>query len=80
MKKWNQIIITDNWIEKSIKCVMCKEEDTVKYDPYRWQQYTGGRMVQNVWPEAPATYREKLIGLRSGHYVCNTCWPELGEE
>ena len=68
-------IFTEQWIKKSITCTMCGESDTVEYDPFRWQQYIGGQMVQNVWPEAPASYREKLIGLRSGHYVCDSCWP-----
>ena len=67
-------IFKDGWITKSIKCQSCKEDDTVEYDPFRWQQYKGGELVQNVWPEAPASYREKIIGLRSGYYVCDKCW------
>ena len=72
--------ITENWIKKTITCSTCKKKDTVEYDPHRWMKYMSGQMVQNVWPEAPADYREKLIGVRSGFYICDTCWPAEEDE
>jgi len=70
----SDINFKEGWEQATLKCEVCKEEDTVEYDPARRKRHNQGELVQEVWSEAPAEYREKMIGLRSGMYICNSCF------
>jgi len=71
-------LITDGWEEFELTCVSCKETFTELADPSRVARHWAGEMVQNVWSEAGDDYREFMIGIRSGHWICgakyNDCW------
>ena len=45
----------------------------VLIDPAKWKEYMQGRLVQDVWSEASAMYREQMIGVRSGYHICDDC-------
>lgn len=46
-----------------------------------WIRYRDGALVQDVWPDRSDEEREAIVGIRTGFYVCPTCWEELfGEE
>lgn len=65
----------------SATCRQCKTTDTIRVDDGdydRWLNREG--LVQNVFPDLPASQRELLIGSRGGYYVCNRCWDTVFAE
>tara|TARA_R100000329_G_scaffold145867_1_gene131894 strand:+ start:5026 stop:5292 length:267 start_codon:yes stop_codon:yes gene_type:complete len=75
--------ITEDWLYKEVQCNSCYTVSGVLIDPYRWDIYTSKEwvaLVQDVWPEATLAYREQIIGIRSGHHICDSCWSSVGED
>ena len=66
----------------SLTCNVCDESQIVRVCTVRKDQYLRGAMVQEAFPEPEfdSAYREQIIGLRSGHHVCNDCWGDLFSE
>ena len=73
-------LITEGWDQRHITCNVCNTKQDVLVDPARWATYMQGALVQDVWPEADAVYREQMIGLRSGYHVCDDCWGSMGDD
>ena len=69
----------EGWETATLKCVMCKKSEKVKYDPERRKRHMRGELVQDVWIEATNAYRSQMIGLRSGIYICDDCFPKEEE-
>ena len=66
----------EGWETATLKCVMCKKSEKVEYDPDRRKRHMRGELVQDVWIEATDAYRSQMIGLRSGIYICDDCYPK----
>ncbi len=73
--------ITEGWETFKITCQICKQTQEVQADPDRIARHHNGGLVQDVWIEATDEYREMMIGIRSGHWICgkshNDCWTKL---
>lgn len=72
----NEINFKEGWKTATLKCVMCRQSEEVEYDPARRKRHIQGEMVQDVWIEATDAYRSQMIGLRSGIYICDDCFPK----
>ena len=68
----------EGWKKATLTCRNCSKNDAVVYDPDRAKRHERGALVQDVWAEAPLAYREKMIGLRTGMWICETCWENIG--
>ena len=53
-------------------CIVCDLTSVVKLDAAKVARWEAGELVQNVWPDMPATQRELLI---TGTHPA--CWDEL---
>tara|TARA_R100000808_G_C2096129_1_gene114801 strand:+ start:395 stop:625 length:231 start_codon:yes stop_codon:yes gene_type:complete len=72
----NEINFKEGWKTATLKCVMCRRSEEVEYDPDRSKRHIQGENVQDVWVEASKQYREKMIALRTGIYICDDCFPK----
>jgi len=72
----SEINFKEGWETATIKCVICKKSEEVEYDPVRRKRNIQGENVQDIWIEASDQYREKMIALRSGIYICDDCFPK----
>jgi len=55
--------------------------DTIQVPRKRWDEYVGGALVQNVFPDLTPDEREIVITQRMPWaYLCPECWNKLGEE
>ena len=70
----------EGWKTASLKCNGCGVEEKVEYDPERRKRHMRGELVQDVWIEATDAYRSQMIGLRSGFYMCDPCFPKGADD
>ncbi len=54
------------------QCVVCGQHAVIELDPAKLQRWKAGELVQYVWPERSADWREMLV---SGTHP--KCWAEL---
>ena len=53
-------------------CMNCEERSLIDLDEKKFQRWTGGEVIQNVWPELSAGDRELLI---TGTHP--SCWDSM---
>jgi len=59
----------------------CFTVDTVECTLPEWYDYIfNGLFVQEVWSDRSEADRSKFIGVRSGYYLCNSCFEKLEED
>jgi hypothetical protein len=63
-----------------VNCNICGNVQSVLAETKDLDRYlVEGELVQKVWPEKSANWRELMIGWRSGFYVCPVHW-DLDDE
>ncbi len=57
-------------------CMVCGKHSLLEVDADKYFRWKDGELVQNIWPEMPADWREMLVtGTHPG------CWEAMfGEE
>lgn len=53
-------------------CPVCEDVSRVRVDQTKYQQYVGGKNIQDVWPDATSDERERL---QTG--IHPPCWTVL---
>lgn len=58
-----------------VKCPICNDKKTFDLDSEKYENWNGGELIQNVWPEMSPDDRERLI---TGY--CPKCWQQFISE
>ena len=56
----------------NVKCPLCGDKKTFYLDSEKYENWNGGELIQNIFPEISPDDQEMLI---SG--VCPKCWPQF---
>ena len=63
-----------------LTCYACSYEETTLVQQTKWVRYMGGALVQDVWGKSSVSFREKMIGARTGTWLCDDCWSIFFED
>lgn len=64
--------LDDGTIDIYVRCSMCGEDKSVNAPVEQYDQWAGGELVQNAFPQMPRADRELLISA-----TCGACFATL---